>query len=46
MPVTLRFKDAKGVESTLDLKVPVSTSAPGGAAGAQAHGMHHAPAKP
>ena len=46
VPVTLRFKDAKGVESTLDLKVPVSTSAPGGAAGAQGHGMHHAPAKP
>jgi hypothetical protein len=45
IPVTLRFKDAKGVESTLDLKVPVSTSAPAGDGGAQAH-MHQAPAKP
>lgn len=46
IPVTLRFKDAKGVESTLDLKVPVSTSAPGGAAAGHQHGMHDAPAKP
>lgn len=46
IPVTLRFKDAKGVESTLDLKVPVSTSAPGGDAGGHQHGMHDAPAKP
>ena len=46
IPVTLRFKDAKGVESTLDLKVPVSTSAPGGDAGGHQHGMHGAPAKP
>ena len=46
IPVTLRFKDAKGVESTLDLKVPVSASAPGGAAAGHQHGMHQAPAKP
>jgi len=46
IPVTLRFKDAKGVESTLDLKVPVSTSAPAGDAAGHQHGMHNAPAKP
>jgi hypothetical protein len=46
IPVTLRFKDAKGVESTLDVKVPVSTNAPGGAATGHQHGSHHAPAKP
>ena len=46
IPVTLRFKDAKGVESTLDLKVPVSTSAPGGTGAAHQHGMHDAPPKP
>jgi len=46
IPVTLRFKDAKGVESTLDLKVPVSTSASGGDTGGHKHGMHDAPAKP
>ena len=46
IPVTLRFKDAKGVESTLDLKVPVAIAAPSGDAGAHAHGMHDAPAKP
>ena len=37
--VTLRFKDAKGVESKLDLTVPVATAAPGGAA-ASGHDMH------
>lgn len=31
VPVTLRFKDAKGVESKLDLTLPVSTVAPGAA---------------
>jgi copper(I)-binding protein len=46
IPMTLRFKDAKGVESTLDVKVPVGTSAPGGDAGAHQHGMHDAPTKP
>ena len=43
IPVTLRFKDAKGVESTLELRVPVSTSAPGGDAGGHQHDM---PTKP
>ncbi len=45
IPVTLRFKDAKGAESTLDIKVPVSTAAPKGDAGGHQH-MHEAPAKP
>lgn len=43
IPLTLRFKDAKGVESTLELRVPVSTSAPGGDAGGHQHDM---PTKP
>lgn len=30
VPLTLRFKDAKGVESKVELKVPVATTAPGG----------------
>jgi hypothetical protein len=30
VPVTLTFKDAKGVESKLELKVPVAMAAPGG----------------
>lgn len=29
VPLTLVFKDAKGVESKIELKVPVSTAAPG-----------------
>jgi copper(I)-binding protein len=32
VPVTLLFKDAKGVESKLELKLPVTTAAPGAAA--------------
>jgi copper(I)-binding protein len=32
LPLTLVFKDAKGVESKVELKVPVSTMAPGAAA--------------
>ena len=43
VPLTLRFKDVKGVESRLDLTVPVSTVAPGSgtAAGkADKHGAH------
>ena len=32
VPVTLRFKDAKGVESKLDLVLPVGIVAPGAAA--------------
>ena len=31
IPLTLIFKDAKGVETKTELKVPVSTMAPGGA---------------
>ena len=33
VPVTLLFKDAKGVQSKLELKLPVSTVAPGTPAG-------------
>ena len=32
VPLTLRFKDAKGVESKVELNVPVATAAPSGAA--------------
>ncbi len=32
IPLTLVFKDAKGVESKLELKLPVATTAPGGMA--------------
>ncbi|UCU98809.1 copper chaperone PCu(A)C [Acidovorax radicis] len=32
VPITLVFQDAKGVESKLNLTVPVGTAAPGGAA--------------
>lgn len=49
IPLTLRFKDAKGTESTLELRVPVAMSAPvalSGDAGGHQHGMHDAPAKP
>ena len=46
IPLTLRFKDAKGVESTLELKVPVAMAAPSSDAGAHPHGMHSAPTKP
>lgn len=40
VPVTLLFKDAKGVESKVELKVPVSTTAPGGKAPAAAEHKH------
>jgi copper(I)-binding protein len=30
IPLTLRFKDAKGAESSLDIKVPVAQTAPAG----------------
>lgn len=45
VPLTLRFKDAKGAESQVELKVPVSTMAPSAAAGmahdmAAQHGEH------
>ena len=33
VPLTLIFKDAKGLESRMDLKVPVAVSAPGAQAG-------------
>ncbi len=39
LPLTLVFKDAKGVQSTLDLKVPVVITTPTGAA----HEAHEAP---
>ncbi len=40
IPVTLVFKDAKGVETKKELKLPVSQTAPTGAAAAPAHGAH------
>ena len=40
MPLTLLFKDTKGVESKLELKVPVSTTAPGSKAPAAAEHKH------
>jgi hypothetical protein len=40
VPVTLRFKDAKGVESKLDLVLPVSLAAPGAAVGKPAAHKH------
>lgn len=40
VPLTLVFQDAKGVESKLELTLPVGTTAPGGAA-APAHGHGH-----
>ena len=41
VPLTLVFKDAKGVESRVELKLPVATSAPGAAAGAPAAPAAH-----
>jgi copper(I)-binding protein len=32
VPLTLVFQDAKGVESKLEVKLPVASTAPGGAA--------------
>ena len=43
VPLTLVFKDAKGVESKVELKVPVSTMAPGAKTGdmpAMDHSKH------
>ncbi len=37
VPVTLLFKDAKGVESRLELKLPVATAAPGAVSAGPAH---------
>ena len=39
VPMTLVFKDAKGVQSKLELQVPVSARAPGVATGASAGAM-------
>jgi len=39
IPLTLRFKDAKGVESSVEIKVPVSQVAPAGGQ-KQQHGEH------
>ncbi len=39
VPMTLRFKDAKGKESQLEIRLPVSTAAPG-AAGASGDHKH------
>jgi copper(I)-binding protein len=43
VPLTLTFKDAKGAQSTLELSVPVASSAPGlpAAAPAAGHGHKH-----
>lgn len=38
VPLTLRLRDAKGVELRLELSVPVATRAPGAAGGAPMHG--------
>jgi hypothetical protein len=40
VPVTLRFKDAKGVESKLDLVLPVGLAAPGAIAVKPAEHKH------
>ncbi len=40
VPVTLTFKDAKGVQSQLEVKLPVSTAAPGAMAGEAAAHKH------
>jgi len=37
VPLTLTFRDAKGVEGKLELKVPVATKAPGAAAPMEGH---------
>jgi periplasmic copper chaperone A len=37
IPLTLSFKDAKGVESKLELKLPVGTAAPGATGGGAEH---------
>lgn len=43
LPVTLTFKDAKGIESTLELKLPVKAAAPAGmgSAAGMDHSMHN-----
>jgi copper(I)-binding protein len=46
VPITLIFKDAKGVESKVELKMPVAMTAPGGMTkpAAMDHSMHGMPA--
>jgi len=41
VPLTLVFKDARGVQSRMELKVPVAVSAPGKPAGMPAHDHNH-----
>ena len=41
MPLTLTFKDAKGVQSKLELKLPVSTAAPAAMTGDAAAAHKH-----
>ncbi len=43
VPVTLMFKDAKGVESKIELKLPVAATAPGGMGkpATMDHSMHN-----
>jgi copper(I)-binding protein len=45
LPLTLVFKDAKGVESKVELNVPVAAVAPGAGMGAMP-GMNHGQVKP
>lgn len=42
LPLTLLFRDAKGVESRVELTVPVAATAPAGHAAAMNHGAHGA----
>jgi copper(I)-binding protein len=41
VPLTLRFRDAKGALSTLEVSVPVSARPPAGAAAPAPHGHKH-----
>lgn len=42
LPITLVFEDAKGVQSKLNLSLPVGTAAPaGGSSAGMAHGHKH-----
>jgi len=41
VPLTLVFKDARGVQSRMELKVPVAVSAPGAAMGGMADHDHN-----
>jgi len=41
VPLTLVFQDGKGVQSKVELQVPVSTVAPGAAMTEHGHGMKH-----